>query len=215
MTQGDTWTWALLFLLGAYHGINPAMGWLFAVALGLQRQSGRAVWQSLAPIALGHIAAIALAVSIAAAAGMVFPLLYVKIAVALLLVGFGVYRIAGKGHTRWGGMQVGFKDLTIWSFLMASAHGAGLMLLPIVLGMTAMHDGRAMHSGAVALSGVRTQLLAVFVHTCGYLLLTGLAAWIVYAKLGLSLLRKAWFNLDLIWAIALIATAGLTFVIST
>ena len=89
------------------------------------------------------------------------------------------------------------------------------MLLPIVLGMTAVHDERAMHAGAFAFSGVRTQLLAVFVHTCGYLLLTGLAAWIVYAKLGLSLLRKAWFNLDLIWAIALIATAGLTLVIST
>ena len=215
MTHGDAWTWTLLFLIGAYHGINPAMGWLFAVALGLQRQSGRAVWQSLAPIALGHIAAIALAVSLAAVAGMFFPLLRVKIAVALLLVGFGVYRIVGKGHARWGGMQVGFKDLTIWSFLMASAHGAGLMLLPIVLGMTAMHDGHAMHTGAFASPGVRTQLLAVSVHTCGYLLLTGLAAWIVYAKLGLSLLRRAWFNVVLIWAIALIATAGLTLVISS
>src|SRR6266567_943395 len=150
MTHGDAWTWTLLFLIGAYHGINPAMGWLFAVALGLQRQSGRAVWHSLAPIALGHIAAIALAVSLAAVAGMFFPLLRVKIAVALLLVGFGVYRIVGKGHARWGGMQVGFKDLTIWSFLMASAHGAGLMLLPIVLGMTAMHDGHAMHTDAFA-----------------------------------------------------------------
>ena len=89
------------------------------------------------------------------------------------------------------------------------------MLLPIVLGMTAMHDGHAMHTGAFASPGVRTQLLAVSVHTCGYLLLTGLAAWIVYAKLGLSLLRRAWFNVDLIWAIALIATAGLTLVISS
>jgi hypothetical protein len=215
MTHGNTWTWLLLFLLGAYHGINPAMGWLFAVALGLQRQSSRAVWQSLAPIALGHIAAIALAVFIAALAGLVFPVFYVKLAVAMLLVGFGVYRIAGKGHTRWGGMQVGFKDLSIWSFLMASAHGAGLMLLPIVLGMTAMHEGHAMHADAFASSGIRTQLVAVSVHTCGYLLLTGLMAWIVYTKLGLSLLRRAWFNLDLIWAIALIATAGLTLAIST
>jgi len=211
MIHSQTWAWALLFLLGAYHGINPAMGWLFAVALGLQRQSAKAVWQSLLPIALGHIVAIALVVGVAAAAGFVFPLFYVKIAVALLLIGFGVYRIAGKGHTRWGGMQVGFKDLTIWSFLMASAHGAGLMLLPIVLGMTDVHGGHDMAMKSAAFD-VRSQALAVAIHTSGYLLVTGIFAWVVYTKLGLALLRKNWFNLDLIWAVALIVTAGLTFV---
>lgn len=211
MMHSQAWAWVLLFLLGAYHGINPAMGWLFAVALGLQRQSAKAVWQALVPIALGHVVAIASVVAIATVAGLVFPLLYMKIAVALLLVGFGVYRIAGKGHSRWGGMQVGFKDLTIWSFLMASAHGAGLMLLPIVLGMTGAQGAHDMHLlGAAA--GLSSQMAAVGVHTCGYLLITGIVAWIVYTKLGLSLLRRNWFNLDLLWAVALILTAGLTFI---
>jgi hypothetical protein len=210
VTSTGVWPWVLLFLLGAYHGVNPAMGWLFAVALGLQRKESSAVWLSLVPIAIGHIAAIALAVGVAVLAGMVFPLIYVKIAVALLLIGFGAYRIAGRGHVRWGGMQVGFKDLAIWSFLMASAHGAGLMLLPIVIGMAGSHEGHAGHVEAFASSGVRTQFLAVSVHTCGYLLLTGLAAWIVYAKFGVAILRSAWLNLDFVWAIALISTACLT-----
>jgi hypothetical protein len=207
MTRPPAWTWLLLFLLGAWHGINPAMGWLFAVGLGLQRQSGRAVWQSLIPIATGHLAAIVLAVSVAVALGMIFPLLYIKIAVAILLISFGIYRIAGKGHVRWGGMQVGFKDLTIWSFLMASAHGAGLMLLPIVLAMPVTHDAHATHLARFAQSALPIQFLGVLIHTFGYLLVTGLSAWIVYTRLGLSLLRQAWFNVDLLWSVALIATA--------
>jgi hypothetical protein len=210
MMHATTWAWVLLFLLGAYHGVNPAMGWLFAVALGLQKHSSLAVWQALVPIATGHIVAICLAVLLAAFAEAVLPLLYVKIGVVVLLVAFGVFRIAGKGHARWGGMQVGFRDLTIWSFLMASAHGAGLMLLPIVLSISAMQGEHAAHANVFGSLGVRTQLLAVSVHTCGYLLLTGLVAWVVYAKLGVSLLRTAWLNLDRIWAIALIATAALT-----
>ena len=210
MMHSQTWSWALLFLLGAYHGINPAMGWLFAVALGLQRQSATAVWQALVPIALGHIVAIASVMAIAMVAGLVFPILYLKIVVGLLLAGFGIYRIAGKGHARWGGMQVNFRDLTVWSFLMASAHGAGLMLLPIVLGMTSSQAPHDMHSVSAA-TGVSSQVFALAVHTCGYLLVTGVVAWIVYTKLGLSLLRRSWFNLDLLWAVALIVTAGLTF----
>jgi len=123
----DYWVWILLFLLGAYHGVNPAMGWHFAVALGLQKRDSRAVWQALTPIACGHFIAVGLAVLIAFAAGMVIPQTYLKIGVVVLLIVFGLLRILGKGHSRWGGMQVGFKDLTIWSFLTASAHGAGLM----------------------------------------------------------------------------------------
>jgi hypothetical protein len=105
-------------------------------------------------------------------------------------------------------MQVGFQDLTIWSFLMSSAHGAGFMLLPVLLGMSAMGTEHEMH--AIAFPGLRAQLLAIALHTLGYLLLTGTIAWVVYKRLGLSRLRKAWLNLDLVWATALIATAGLT-----
>jgi hypothetical protein len=208
MIHVQPWAWTTLFLLGAYHGINPAMGWLFAAALGLQKQNDRAVWQSLMPIATGHVLAIGLVVLIAVLAGAVLPLHVMRIGVALLLVGFGAYRIAGKGHPRWGGMQVGFRDLTIWSFLMASAHGAGFMLLPVLLGMSVIGAGHEMP--AMAFPGLAAQVLAITIHTLGYLLLTGAIAWVVYKWWGLSLLRKAWVNLDLVWAMALIATAGLT-----
>jgi hypothetical protein len=212
MIHAQPWAWATLFLLGAYHGINPAMGWLFAAALGLQKQDDRAVWQSLMPIATGHVLAIGLVVLVAVLAGAVLPLHVIRIGVVVLLVGFGLYRIAGKGHPRWGGMQVGFRDLTIWSFLMASAHGAGFMVLPVLLGMSVMGAGHEMHPAAFP--GLAAQVLAITIHTLGYLLLTGAIAWIVYKWWGLSLLRKAWLNLDLVWALALIATAGLTLFLS-
>src|SRR5258708_20567525 len=132
--------WATLFLLGAYHGINPGMGWLFAVALGMQEHSARAVVRSLAPIALGHALAIGIVVVLASLIGIVLPLNYVKAGVASALVALGVYRIVRSRHFRWGGMQVGFRELTIWSFLMASAHGAGLMALPVVLRIAPEHN---------------------------------------------------------------------------
>jgi hypothetical protein len=125
--------WSTLFLLGAYHGINPGMGWLFAVARGMQEHRTRAVLWSLPPIALGHALAIGVVVLIAQLAEVAVPLLYIRIGVGVMLVGLGVYKLVRSRHFRWGGMQVGFRDLTIWSFLMASAHGAGLMVLPVVL----------------------------------------------------------------------------------
>src|SRR5690349_10966522 len=137
MNHGATWGWLTLFLLGAYHGINPAMGWLFAVALGMQQNSTQAVVRSLAPIALGHAIAIGFAVLLGALLQIVLPSLYLKVTVAGALLALGLYRIVRSRHFRWGGMQVGFRELTIWSFLMASAHGAGLMVLPVVLALPA------------------------------------------------------------------------------
>jgi hypothetical protein len=190
------WRWATLFLLGAYHGINPGMGWLFAVALGMQEKSSRAVFRSLLPIALGHAIAIGVVVLIAGMIQIVVPLKYVKIAVAVGLISLGIYRIVRGRHFRFGGMQVGFRQLTMWSFLMASAHGAGLMVLPVVMPMAPEHHH---HAGM-------TGIAATLVHTAGYLVVTAAIAWIVYRKLGLALLRTAWLNLDLVWAAALIAT---------
>jgi hypothetical protein len=193
--------WATLFLLGAYHGINPGMGWLFAVALGMQEHSSRAVLRSLVPITLGHALAIGVVVLIAGLVQIVLPLNYVKIVVAGLLVSLGVYRVFRSRHFAWGGMRVGFLELTAWSFLMASAHGAGLMVLPVVIQMTTqmapMH-----HMHGAGMTGVG----ATLVHTLGYLTVTAAVAMIVYQKVGLAMLRKAWFNLDLVWAVALIAT---------
>jgi hypothetical protein len=212
MMHAQAWAWVTLFLLGAYHGINPAMGWLFAVALGLQKKSGRAVWESLLPIATGHVVAIAAVIVVAVLAGAVVSVHALRIAVVVILIGFGLYRIVSKRHPRFGGMQVGFRDLTIWSFLMACAHGAGLMLLPVLLGMSAMGAGHEAH--LTSFPSVKMQLVAVAIHTCGYLLLTGTIAWVVFTRLGVSVLRKAWLNLDFVWAVALIATAGLTLVFS-
>ena len=203
--------WMLLFLLGAYHGVNPGMGWLFAVALGMQRQSSRVVWLSLLPIAAGHALAIGLVISIAVMIGTVIPPAYLKIAVACLLFSFGLYRLLRRGHPRWGGMQVGFTDLTIWSFLMASAHGAGLMLLPVFFGMSAGDVHPAAHMAMMVPDSSWNGAIAVSLHTLGYLVVTGAIAVLVYKKLGLNLLRKAWINLDFIWAVALIVTAGLVF----
>lgn len=214
MSEAEAWGWAGLFLLGAYHGINPAMGWLFAVALGMQEKSGRAVGRALVPIALGHGVAIALVVVLAGLLQIVLPLGYLKLLVAFLLFAFGLYVLIRRRHPRWGGMQVGFRDLTIWSFLMATAHGAGFMVLPVLLGMSAGasagHAASGLHLPLSTLGGPVTTALAVVVHTGGYLLVTGVVAWIIYWKLGPALLRTAWLNLDLVWAVALMATGCFT-----
>jgi hypothetical protein len=167
----------------------------------------------LVPIAIGHVIAVGLTVLIAAIAGAIVPIFYVKIAVALLLIGFGILKLLGKGHLRWGGMQVDFKDLTVWSFLMASAHGAGLMLLPILLDMSIPTGTHAAHLHELSSDGADLQILAVIIHTIGYLLVTGVVAWTVYTRLGVSILRTAWFNMDRIWAMALLATATLTLIV--
>jgi hypothetical protein len=198
MSQGLA-VWSTLFLLGAYHGINPGMGWLFAVARGMQEHRTRAVAWSLPPIALGHALAISVVVLIFQLAQVAVPTMYIRISVAVALVGLGVYKLIRSRHFRWGGMQVGFRELTIWSFLMASAHGAGLMVLPAVLvGPHAQH----MAASRAAVSGV----WAALIHTLGYFTVTAAVALLVYQKFGLAMLRRLWFNLDLIWAIALVVT---------
>jgi hypothetical protein len=191
--------WPALFLLGAYHGINPGMGWLFAVARGMQEHRARAVAWSLPPIALGHALSIGVMVLIAGLAQVALPLMYIRIAVAVALVGLGMYKLIRSRHFRWGGMQVGFRELTIWSFLMASAHGAGLMVLPVVLAGPHAHHHAASQAAA---NGV----WATLIHTLGYFTVTAAVALLVYQKFGLAMLRRAWFNLDLIWAIALVVT---------
>jgi hypothetical protein len=192
-------SWSALFLLGAYHGINPGMGWLFAVARGMQEHRTRAVAWSLPPIALGHALSIGAVILIAGLAQLALPLTYIRIGVSVALVGLGVTKLIRSRHFRWGGMQVGFRELTIWSFLMASAHGAGLMVLPIALAAPHAHHHAASSSAA-------TGAWATLVHTLGYFTVTAAAALLVYRKFGLAMLRRSWFNLDLIWAIALVVT---------
>jgi hypothetical protein len=206
---GWNWGWPALFLLGAYHGINPGMGWLFAVARGMQEHATRAVARALVPITLGHALSIGLVVALAGLIQIVLPLGYIQMVVAGALISLGVLRILRRRHFAWGGMQVGFRDLTIWSFLMASAHGAGLMVLPIVFhaaSANAMPMGQEHHMHMAGMESPWQGIAATLVHTLGYLSVTALVALLVYRKFGLALLRKAWFNLDLVWAAALIVT---------
>jgi hypothetical protein len=210
-TLSSTMLW-MMVLLGAYHGINPGMGWLFAVALGMQEQKGSAVARSLIPIAVGHALAIGVVVLTALFLGMTVPLTIIRYSVAALLVGLGTYCLVRHWHPRWVRMQVGFRDLTVWSFLMASAHGAGLMVVPVLLRSTTV-EAQSRFAGHDHFSQTITPLtgmLATGIHTAAYLAVTGLLAWVVYRKLGLALLRKAWLNFDIIWASALVATGLVT-----
>jgi hypothetical protein len=202
----------LMLLLGAYHGINPGMGWLFAVALGMQERKGRAVARALVPIALGHALSIGIVVVTAAFLGMALPQEVIRYPVAALLFGLGVFSMVRHYHPRWVRMQVGFRDLTIWSFLMASAHGAGLMLLPVLLGSSTVEAAGQMagHHHTSAASSPLAALLATGVHTIAYLAVTGLIAWVVYSKFGLAILRKAWINLNVVWGAALVVTSVVT-----
>jgi len=208
MTHNATLSFLALIGLGAFHGINPGMGWLFAVALGMQEKRRAAVYQALLPLAFGHALAVAAAVAMAAAIGAVIPLSALRWVLAVLLVLLGVSRLVRHRHPRWAGMKVGMGGLTVWSFVMATAHGAGLMVAPLFLGMTMAagpHAHHMMGSGSTWMA-----VLTTLAHAAGYLLVTAVIAAIVFEKLGVALLRRAWFNLDRIWAAALAATGALT-----
>jgi hypothetical protein len=206
------WPWLTLSLLGVYHGVNPAMGWLFAVALGLQEKSGRAVMRALFPIAVGHAASIGLTVGLLAMGKASIPASYLRWGTAAVLVGFGILKLVRPRHPRWVGMRVSSRDLLFWSFLMATAHGAGLMLLPVFLlgeGNEAPCHGSGCHNAAgLSLSSAGGYIAAVGVHTLAMLAAAAAVALVVYYKFGLSLLRKAWLNLDIVWAVALILAGG-------
>jgi hypothetical protein len=188
------------------------MGWLFAVALGLQEQKRAAVFRALPPIVLGHALSIGIIIGAVLMARMNLPHRTLKVAAAVLLFAFGFYRLLRTRHPTWVGMRVGFGDLTLWSFVMASAHGAGLMLVPFFLPSPTTetmhhHDGHEMHAWAFANFSAPSLLAAsVALHTLGYLLATAVVAILVYEKLGVTILRRAWFNIDLIWMLALMIT---------
>jgi len=202
------WRWATLGALGLYHGANPGMGWLFAVALGLQEKSGRAVVRALPPIALGHAASVGLTVALLALGQVSISASHLKWITAAVLIGFGVLKLVRPRHPRWVGMRVGFRDLTLWSFLMATAHGAGLMLLPVFLlgeGEAPCHGPSCHQAAGLTLTSWPGYLAAVGLHTGAMLFTAGGIALLVYYKFGVSLLRQTWFNLDRAWALAMIA----------
>jgi hypothetical protein len=215
----DAWPWAAVALLGAYHGIDPSMGWLFAVALGLQERRRRKVFAALFPIAGGHLISVGLVVALIGAAmlpawGLLRPL------GAVVLIGFGVFRFLWpRAHPRWVAMRVTAAELALWSFLMATAHGAGLMLFPILVDLHAnamrMHNHHAtmMAVSAYGKFAPVQDIVIVLVHTGAMLLVMGTIAFVVYEWVGLKILRSAWINLDAIWAGALVAAGALSFII--
>lgn len=200
------WPWLTLAGLGAFHGLNPAMGWLFAVALGLHRRSRRVVLVSLLPIALGHAIAVAVVVAAVVALGIVIDRRVIRLSAGVLLIAWAIYHtVYGHRHRVRVGMQTGMAGLALWSFLMASAHGAGLMLVPVLipLGLAATPAGEVTDSGPLLMS-----LAAVGVHTAAMLAVTGAIAVMVYEWFGLGFLRRGWINLDFLWTAALVGAGA-------
>jgi hypothetical protein len=229
---GQTWPWISLAFLGAFHGLNPAMGWLFAVALGFQERKLRAVVRALGPITLGHALAIALVAVPFGLLGLVMPQELLLMVIGLVLLGFAAYKIITRfRHPRWVGMRVKPRELMLWSFLMATAHGAGLMIVPVLAGMRgdaipaamagsphAQHMPGMMHGSEAAPQTVSenadalgSAVAAVMVHSAAMLAVTGLIAVVVFRKVGVDVLRRAWINLDLIWVGAFVVAGVVTF----
>ena len=202
--------WAMLIALGAFHGINPGMGWLFAVALGLQERRRGAVLRALVPLGAGHALAVAAAIGVVLASGFAMPLAWLRWPIAVVLVSLGVLRFFRHRHPRWGGMRVSMGGLTVWSFLMATAHGAGLMVVPVFMRMSIAASADHAHHAHAAGMGPEAAFVATGLHAAGYLAVTAFIAVLVFEKLGVGILRRAWINLDLIWSAALVATGALT-----
>lgn len=196
--------WLMLAGLGAFHGLNPAMGWLFAVALGLHRESRRVVWLSLLPIALGHAASVAAVVAAVVALGTIIDHEALQRLAGLLLLGWAAsHAVFGHRHRVRVGMQTGLAGLGAWSFLMATSHGAGLMLVPVIIPLClAATPAREL----TAAGSLPVSLAAIALHMAAMLAVTATIAAIVYEWLGLAFLRRGWINLDTLWIIVLAAT---------
>jgi hypothetical protein len=215
--SNDT-AWLTLAALGAYHGVNPAMGWLFAVSRGLTERRRSAVWRSLLPIAIGHelsiavVALVVLGLSIAVDPGAL------HLVAAIALIAFGIFRfVKPRAHPRWTTMRVRDRELTLWSFLMSSAHGAGLMVAPVLIGLQGHLDTAhvAAHQRADLAMVNRLPLpqtaLGIMLHVGVMLLVMGAVAIVVYERVGLEILRRAWINTDHLWAGAFLVAGVVTF----
>ena len=202
------WAWLTVVALGAYHGLNPGMGWLLAVSSGMQARRASGVLAALPPIALGHFLAMGAALLPFALLGLYLERIGgIRAASGAILIAFGIYKLLSQRHPRFLA-RIGPSHLVLWSFMMATAHGAGLMLVPVVLGLCAQPgNAHGSHAPLQALAGgdLGLSLLASALHTIVMVLAGGAIAWAVYRYVGLGVLRRAWINLDLLWALLLIA----------
>ena len=211
----EAWPWILLGLLGAYHGLNPAMGWLFAVALGLQERSRRAVLRALLPSAVGHECSIVLVAVLVLGLGLLTDTSVLHLAAGLALVAFGIFRfLKPRAHFRWTTMRVNRRELTWWSFLMSTAHGAGLMVAPVLIGAgaagTAEASDHELHHVQMAALSPPMGVLALLMHVGMMVLVMGVVAGVVYEKLGVAILRQAWLNTEWLWAGAFVLAGVVT-----
>jgi hypothetical protein len=200
------WLWLAVVASGAYHGLNPGMGWPLAVSAGLMEKSPRALFAALGPLAAGHLLAMLLVI-------LPFALLIVlvqwqrqiQVTASLLVIGFGVFRLINQRHPRFIA-RIRPTQLALWSFAVAVAHGAGLMLVPIYLGLCRAPDLDQGHEAAGMLinANLSMAVLVSAVHAIAMITVGGCAAWLVYRYLGLKYVSRSWFNLETLWAISLV-----------
>ena len=211
----DAWPSVLLGLLGAYHGLNRAMGWLFAVALGMQERSRRAVVRSLLPIAIGHECSIVLVAILVVGLGLFADTHVLHLGAGIGLIAFGVFRfVKPRAHFRWTKLRVNRRELGWWSFLMSTAHGAGLMVAPVLIGAgataaEASEDHDVTHVQAAVIDPLAGGL-ALLLHVASMMLVMGIVAVVVYEKLGVAIVRQAWLNTEWLWASAFVLAGVVT-----
>jgi hypothetical protein len=210
----EAWPYILLGLLGAYHGLNPAMGWLFAVALGMQERSRRAVLRSLVPIAIGHEASIVLVAVVVVGLGLLADTHALHVGAGIALIAFGIFRfVRPRAHFRWTKLRVNRRELGWWSFLMSTAHGAGLMVAPVLIGAGATAEASANDSVEHVQGVLDAPLmgaLALLLHVASMMLVMAVVAVVVYEKLGVTILRQAWLNTEWLWAGAFVIAGFVT-----
>jgi hypothetical protein len=203
------WLWLAVIASGLYHGINPGMGWPLAVSAGLMQRSSRALVAALGPLAIGHLLAMLLAI-------LPFALLVtlvewqrsIRIGASLLVISFGIYRLVDRRHPK-ALVRIPPTQLGLWSFAVAIAHGAALMLVPIYLGLCRPADEGHQAAGNLIGANLSMAVLVAIVHASAMIAAGGCVAWLVYRYLGLKFVSRSWFNLDAIWATSLVLVGSI------
>ncbi len=207
--------WIAICGLGVFHGVNPAMGWLFAVSNGMQTGEAKGVFLALPALATGHLLAIAaVLMPVSALSWYVLHLQLLEVAAGVLLIGFAAYKLVYTRHPRFLA-RIGPRHLVLWSFLMATIHGAGLMVVPFLLDMERSGATSAGHAGHLAHAmpgGLASAVLVTLVHTAFMILSAGIVAWLVFRYFGLRMLRRSWFNMDLVWAVFLVIVGAIALI---
>ena len=193
------------------------MGWPLAVSAGLMERSSRALVAALCPLAVGHLLAmLVMILPFTLLAALVEWQRQIQLGASLLVIGFGTFRFVNRRHLRVLA-RIPPTQLGLWSFAVAIAHGAGLMLVPIYLGLCSAADLSRGHEAANALinSDLRMAILVSFVHSVAMIAAGGVLAWLVYRYLGLKFVSRSWFNLDATWAVSLIMVGALSLILAS